>query len=226
MVTSIGRELHRARKAKNLSLRQLATIAEVSPSLLSQIENAKVNPSVATLYAIAAALALPPSYFFDHHVTDGTGRPTVSAAIGAGVNGEHAVRDGGDTSPLPVATLGHESAPTSATSAAPGPLVRPDTRARIELSGSVTWDRLTPSDEANLEFLEITYGVGATSGEKLSRHSGREYGLVLEGTLTVELGFQIYTLTQGDSIAFDSSTPHRLVNFTDRPTRAIWVVRR
>ncbi|MGH2358966.1 MAG: helix-turn-helix domain-containing protein, partial [bacterium] len=202
MVTSIGKELHRARKAKNLSLRQLATIAEVSPSLLSQIENAKVNPSVATLYAIAAALALPPSYFFDHHVTDGTGRPAVPVAIGAGANGEHAVRDDGDSSPLPAATLGRESAPMAATSA-PGPLVRPDTRARIELSGSVTWDRLTPSDEANLEFLEITYAVGATSGEKLSRHSGREYGLVLEGTLTVELGFQIYTLAQGDSIAFD-----------------------
>lgn len=218
MLTTIGRELRTARKARNLSLRQLASIAEVSPSLLSQIENSRVNPSVATLYTIAAALSLPPSYFFDQHVTDGTGRPATAVAIRGSTNGE---------APAVAATIpGSESATTQVPPLASGPLIRPDTRARIELSGGVTWDRLTPNDETDLEFLEITYEVGATSGERLSRHSGREYGLVLEGTLVVELGFQTYTLTQGDSIAFDSATPHRLLNIADRPTRAVWVVRR
>ena len=223
LVTSIGRELRRARKARNLSLRALASIADVSPSLLSQIENSRVHPSVATLYSIAAALSLPPSYFFDHHVRDGAGRPA-GAAAPSGSDVEHMADDRDGGSRVPDADMGQDSPPTEA--GASGPLVRLDARARIELSGGVTWDRLTPDDEANVEFLEITYEAGATSGEKLSRHSGREYGLVLEGTLVVELGFQNYTLTQGDSIAFDSVIPHRLANIGESPARAVWVVAR
>jgi uncharacterized cupin superfamily protein len=58
----------------------------------------------------------------------------------------------------------------------------------------------------------------------LSHHEGREFGLILEGELVVELGFEAYTLQQGDSIIFDSTTPHRLINKSARPARAVWVV--
>ena len=58
----------------------------------------------------------------------------------------------------------------------------------------------------------------------MSSHSGREFGLVLKGELMVELGCETYTLGQGDSIIFDSSTPHRLTNNGDSAMRALWVV--
>lgn len=36
--------------------------------------------------------------------------------------------------------------------------------------------------------------------------------------------FQSYELVPGDSVAFDSSTPHRLFNKGDVPVHAIWFV--
>ena len=56
------------------------------------------------------------------------------------------------------------------------------------------------------------------------RHPGREYGVVLEGQLGVQLGFDEYTLGPGDSIAFDSTKPHRLCNLGDVPVNGIWFV--
>jgi mannose-6-phosphate isomerase-like protein (cupin superfamily) len=105
-----------------------------------------------------------------------------------------------------------------------GPVVCKNKRATIELMGGVIWQRLTPSSEENIEFIEISYAVGATSGRAMSHHIGREYGLVLEGELTVELGFEHYVLQPGDSIAFDSTMPHRMINTGQIPVQAIWVV--
>jgi uncharacterized cupin superfamily protein len=65
---------------------------------------------------------------------------------------------------------------------------------------------------------------GATSGTSLSHHVGREFGLVLEGQLVVELGFERYVLQAGDSIIFDSTTPHRLTNSCSKLMRALWVI--
>jgi uncharacterized cupin superfamily protein len=58
----------------------------------------------------------------------------------------------------------------------------------------------------------------------MSHHEGREFGLILEGELVVELGFEAYPLRSGDSIVFDSTTPHRLTNRSLQPMRALWVV--
>jgi mannose-6-phosphate isomerase-like protein (cupin superfamily) len=56
------------------------------------------------------------------------------------------------------------------------------------------------------------------------RHDGREYGLVISGTLQADVGFESYELGPGDSIAFDSSTPHEYLNKTGDPVHAVWVV--
>lgn len=47
-----------------MSLRGLAQLVDVTPSLISQIETGKINPSVASLYAIANALDVPMDAFF------------------------------------------------------------------------------------------------------------------------------------------------------------------
>jgi uncharacterized cupin superfamily protein len=103
-------------------------------------------------------------------------------------------------------------------------VVHATSRPTIELKGGVTWSRLTALAEADAEFLEITYAPGATSGVNMSHHEGREFGLILAGELVVELGFEAYTLAPGDSLVFDSTTPHRLSNKSSQPTRALWVV--
>ncbi len=56
------------------------------------------------------------------------------------------------------------------------------------------------------------------------RHGGHEYGHVLTGQLHVQVGFDHYTLGPGDSIHFDSATPHRLANTEPEDSASIWFV--
>jgi transcriptional regulator with XRE-family HTH domain len=96
----------------------------------------------------------------------------------------------------------------------------------IDLASGVRWERLTPVADARTDFLEVVYSPGghSTDERRPLRHDGREYGLVLSGTLQANVGFESYELGPGDSIAFDSSTPHEYLNKTGDVVRAIWVV--
>jgi len=99
-------------------------------------------------------------------------------------------------------------------------------RPRIHLRGGQTWERLTPLAEHGAEFLEVVHPPTTEGGSDsgLVRHEGREYGVILSGTLLVDVGFETTVLGPGDSIAFDSMTPHRFRNVTETETRAIWFV--
>jgi transcriptional regulator with XRE-family HTH domain len=214
----IGEKLRAARLNQNMSLRELAEKAEVSASLLSQIENSKANPSVRSLYSIAAALTLPVDYFFPDNGNQGAEIAEFTSEVSQPTPGQfRAMQDPGllDETHLFANQQPHPSK---------GPMVCQDNRATIELMGGVIWQRLTPSSEEDVEFIEISYPVGATSGRAMSHHVGRELGLVLEGELMVELGFERYVLQPGDSIAFESTMPHRMINTGQIPVRAIWVV--
>jgi transcriptional regulator with XRE-family HTH domain len=106
------------------------------------------------------------------------------------------------------------------------PLVHPEDRQSIDLASGVRWEELTATSEEGVDFLYATYEVGgaSTPDASLMRHHGREYGYVISGTLGIEIGFQKYELNTGDSIAFDSTTPHRLFNKGDEPVHAVWCV--
>jgi mannose-6-phosphate isomerase-like protein (cupin superfamily) len=90
----------------------------------------------------------------------------------------------------------------------------------------VRWERLTSQDDPDVEFLYVVYPVGAEScpEDALMTHGGKEYGYVNAGRLGVRVGFEEYELGPGGSIAFDSSSPHRLWAVGDEPVHAIWVV--
>ena len=104
---------------------------------------------------------------------------------------------------------------------------RYDDRKGIDLESGVRWERLTPTSEHDADFLYVVYEVGGASSRPGThmRHMGREYGVVLSGRLRVTIGFdEQHELGSGDSIAFDSSRPHRLENAGDDPVEAIWFV--
>jgi transcriptional regulator with XRE-family HTH domain len=107
-----------------------------------------------------------------------------------------------------------------------GPLVHPDERQVIDLDSGVRWEELTAASEEGVDFLFATYEVGGSSTPDQSqmRHQGREYGYVISGVMGIQIGFQEYLLEPGDSIAFDSTHPHRLFNRGDEPVKAIWFV--
>jgi transcriptional regulator with XRE-family HTH domain len=186
--SKVGSRLRAERERVGISLRELARRVGVSPSLVSQIELDRVNPSVSTLYALVTELGMTMSDIF------GDSRP-----------GARVVR------PL---------------SGRDGLAERPESRRVINLASGVRWERLTPQSDRDVEFLYVVYPVGAEScpEDALMTHGGKEYGYVVSGTLGVRVGFEEYELGPGGSIAFDSSSPHRLWAIGDEPVDAIWVV--
>ena len=58
MKAELGRRLREARLTHGASLRAVAAAVGISPSMLSQVENGKILPSVATLYAIVTHLGV------------------------------------------------------------------------------------------------------------------------------------------------------------------------
>lgn len=56
---AIGGALRSLREDRDLSARQLAAQAGISPAMVSRIESGQVSPSIATLSAIAGALDVP-----------------------------------------------------------------------------------------------------------------------------------------------------------------------
>ena len=96
----------------------------------------------------------------------------------------------------------------------------------IDLESGVRWERLTATPDPDTDFLYVVYEVGGSSshGDGFIRHAGREYGLILSGTLEVTVGFDTFELGPGDSVSFDSSTPHRLRNTGSEPACGVWFV--
>jgi transcriptional regulator with XRE-family HTH domain len=209
----IGEKLRAVRQSRQMSLRELANKAEVSASMLSQIETGKVFPSVRSLYTIANALDVSVDYFFPEQ-NDGRASAVDSEQTLTASEMRDAKLNGGTRAERDFTTDNQSSAPVVHVSARPV----------IELKGGVTWARLTTLAERGAEFLEITYAPGSMSGVNMSHHEGREFGLILAGELVIELGFESYSLHEGDSIIFESTVPHRLVNRSDQPMRAVWVV--
>jgi transcriptional regulator with XRE-family HTH domain len=195
---SLGGRLRVERERRGLTLRELARRLEVSPSLVSQIETGKTQPSVRTLYAIVNELGVS----FDELFAP---------------PGGHARRA---TVPRPAEAEGTQA------SQGYGRLQRADDRAVIDLGSGVRWERLTTWNDPDLEFLYAIYEAGGSSSPdgSLMRHHGREFGIVLTGELGVKVGFEDYVLGPGDSIAFDSSIPHRLHNDGHEVVTAIWIV--
>ncbi|MGO9583378.1 MAG: cupin domain-containing protein [Acidimicrobiales bacterium] len=196
----LGSRLRQARQAAHLGVRELARQLELSASLISQIELGRVVPSVSTLYALTTALGVSMDSLFGEGDGAAAGRPWSSGQA------PRREREG----PAREQTY----------------IQRRDSRRSIELEQGVRWELLTPSPEPGAEFLEVTYPVGGSSSptNHAIRHNGRDYCLVLDGLLSVQIGFEEFLLSAGDSLAFDGTIPHRFWNDGTEPVRAVWFV--
>lgn len=199
----VGQRIRAAREARAISLRELARRTGVSASFVSQVELGKANPSVGTLYALVTVLGTSLDDLFDG--APGSGEP---------VEGQ----PDGDAPPP-------TTAPPASWPRVEVPVQPADGRPRIEMSG-VAWERLTHDDDPYVDFLHVEYAPGSASCpvDDMVRHGGREYGHVVTGRLDVQVGFETHRLGPGDSIHFDSTTPHRLSNPYDEPCTAVWFV--
>jgi DNA-binding NtrC family response regulator len=66
LLVIIGKKIRETRKSKRMTLVQLARMTDLSKSLISQIENAKVSPSVSTLDKISESLEIKLTDLFDN----------------------------------------------------------------------------------------------------------------------------------------------------------------
>ena len=192
----VGDRLREERNRQGISQRELAARLGLSASLISQIETGRSKPSVSTLYAIVTELRLSLDRLFE--------------------GPEEEIRS-------------DEEGPEAVLRGAPrhgDPVVHPHERHVIELESAVRWERLTSDPEDDVDFLYVVYDVGGASSlnSTLMRHPGREYGYVISGRLGLEVGFRTHTLGRGDSIAFNSTQPHRLWTIGEEPVHAIWCI--
>ncbi|WP_295651767.1 helix-turn-helix transcriptional regulator [uncultured Mucilaginibacter sp.] len=65
IATNIGAALKKLRNDKNLSMQQLATLAEIEKSQIYRIENGKVDLRISTLYLLADTLKVDVTDFFN-----------------------------------------------------------------------------------------------------------------------------------------------------------------
>ena len=104
------------------------------------------------------------------------------------------------------------NSPPEATKSSSVGVVRRSRRKHLQLPESrLTYELLTPDLRWNIEFVWIELEPDHPPVESMS-HPGQECALVLAGTLHVIIGSDAYVLETGDSIAFDSSVPHRIEN--------------
>ncbi len=75
----------------------------------------------------------------------------------------------------------------------------------------------------DLEVYVDEWAPGTAHARRPSQHPGIEVGVVLEGTLDVQLGDDIYTAEAGDVAQFSGRRPHRISNEGNQTARAVWI---
>ncbi|MDX1891218.1 helix-turn-helix domain-containing protein [Mycolicibacterium sp. 050158] len=209
----LGRRLKAIRLQAGVSLRELARQADVSPSLVSQIENGKSQPSVATLYAFSQLLNVSIDELFEDESLTAPVAAAPSRGTSNGANGS-----GRRVDPV------HAWRPTEYANRVS--VVHPSHRPSLAMAEGVMWERLAATPEHGVNFMKITYAPGATSsdGDHLSVHDGYEYGFVLAGEVEITVGDEVFLLRQGESLGFDSSIPHVLRNPGPEQFEGVWFV--
>jgi transcriptional regulator with XRE-family HTH domain len=195
----VGERIRAARKKSGISVRELARRIDASASHVSQVERGLASFSVRALYTAASVLGVSMDSLFEHPEDDE----------------EH---------PTP---LTHSQVQDGSSLDEAGIVQRVGNRPTITLNSGPRWERLTARPESMCEFIEVVYSplnAGSPPVVDFARHEGREYGIVTRGSLNAQVGFESTVLDEGDSIALDSSVPHRFWNSTADEVRAIWFV--
>jgi transcriptional regulator with XRE-family HTH domain len=190
---TVGSRLREAREARQLSLRGLARAVDLSPGMLSQIENGHARPSVGTLWALVSELGLSLDAVF----------PTLDETAGPDAPAEAEVA--APSSPV-VQRAGRRQVLQLSGDVSWEQLNAPDDTDVVFAHVTYRPGEATPG-HADLP---------------LARHTGREYGYVVSGRLVVEVGSDEVELGPGDAITFGSETPHRFRAAGDEPARAVW----
>lgn len=110
-------------------------------------------------------------------------------------------------------------------SGAPAWVLRRSDRRTLSLGTSgVTKELLAPGGEGAIELLHVIIEPGGSSGAAPYTHAGEDAGVVIEGSMRLEVDGESCLLGAGDAFRFKSTLPHRFEN--PGPARAVvlWAV--
>lgn len=102
-------------------------------------------------------------------------------------------------------------------------LRRPQRRSIALEAGGVTKELLVPPGDGAIELLLVTVQPGGSSGPAYT-HTGEDAGVVLEGSLLLEVDGEAATLEVGDAFRFASTRPHRFGNPGTLRTVVVWAL--
>jgi transcriptional regulator with XRE-family HTH domain len=95
----------------------------------------------------------------------------------------------------------------------------------------VAWGRLgrkallTPKPFHSLEVVVARLEPGGSTGDEPYTHGdSEELLIVVAGRVHVQLGDDVYEVAAGDSVHYESSTPHRVANEGDEPAEVLFVI--
>jgi mannose-6-phosphate isomerase-like protein (cupin superfamily) len=84
---------------------------------------------------------------------------------------------------------------------------------------------LTPKPFHSLEVVVARFEAGGSTGDEPYTHGDSEELLVVvEGDVHVQLGTEIHELATGDSVHYQSSTPHRVSNPGGETAEVMFVI--
>jgi transcriptional regulator with XRE-family HTH domain len=75
-----------------------------------------------------------------------------------------------------------------------------------------------------MEACIFTFGPEAKSGVRSDAHKGEELFLVMDGEMSFVVDEELYILTEGDSIHFNSERPHRWYNSGEGDLKFLWAM--
>jgi transcriptional regulator with XRE-family HTH domain len=183
----LGLHVRKLRRRQKLTTRELAARAGLSASLVNSVELGNTSASVTSLRRLASGLGVPLAELF----------------LEGSADGAHATR-------RVASAFGQDGRPDSGPGAVA--IVRKSQRKRLHFpEGHLMYELLTPNLRWGIEFLLVQLEPGHPPVESMA-HAGQECALVLEGTMHVIVGDDVYMLEKGDSISLDSSVPHRIEN--------------
>ncbi|MDR1971347.1 MAG: cupin domain-containing protein [Treponema sp.] len=200
-------------KTYALSRETLAERSGLEPDLIRRIEEGHI-PDLAPLLKISRALGVRLGTLLDDHEELG---PVVTRAGEAGESVRFITG---------LAPAANAAAPTGAAPHAGG---LPTGTTATGIAAGRTGRRglrfhTLAADKAGRHMEPFIVDIEAHAEQAKSAHEGEEFVHVLSGDLQIEYGDDTYSLSQGDSIYYDSIVPHRLNAASGNPLRILAVI--
>jgi transcriptional regulator with XRE-family HTH domain len=198
--TDLGNQIRKERQKRQLTLEKLSKMTGLSKSFLSQVERGLAEPSITSLKKISKEFGF--------------------SVVNLFLN-ENNLNSNWEYRNLSQTYQNKGSAYVESVE-----VVRADKRKRLALPGSqVMYDLLTPDMNRQLEVMFMRVKKGDDSGgEPMLDPPGEKIGIVLNGTLEMRVGHEVYELREGDSIYYPTNVPHSWRALEGDPIEVIWIM--